>query len=304
MELRHLRYFVVVAEEQHFTRAAERLGMQQPPLSQQIRALEDELGFELFRRHPKGADLTAGGMVFLKEARAILASVETASKRAAQAADGSEGSISIGVTSSSVAHPILPDILRAYRERYPKVTLNLTEGNAAELTDAIESGKIDAGFVRQPVRKPPRLAFHQLLEEDMLLVLPAGHRLLAKQTGKATPTISLSALADEDFILVRKHGAQGMYSNLVLACEQVGFTPRIAHEIDRMLTNISLVAAGAGISAVPASMREFHKERVVYCRIRGPRELLVAPINLVYRHDELAPAVGNFLGLAKGFGGK
>ncbi|HCN91366.1 MAG TPA: LysR family transcriptional regulator [Oxalobacteraceae bacterium] len=299
MELRHLRYFVVVAEEQHFTRAAERLGMQQPPLSQQIRALETELGFDLFRRHPKGADLTAGGTVFLKEARAILAGVETAARRAAQAADGSEGMISVGVTSSSVAHPVFPDILRAYRERYPNVTLNLNEGNAAELTDAIETGKIDAIFLRQPVRKPPRLLFHQLLEEEMLLVLPARHRLLTKRASKAMPTIALSVLADEDFILVRKHGAQGMYSNLVLACEQVGFTPRIVHEIDRMLTNISLVAAGAGISAVPASMREFHKERVAYCRIRGPRALLVAPINLVHRIDETAPAVVNFLALAK-----
>jgi DNA-binding transcriptional LysR family regulator len=299
MELRHLRYFVVVAEELHFTRAAERLGMQQPPLSQQIRALEQELGFELFRRHPKGADLTAGGTVFLQEARAILAGVDAAAQRAARAADGSEGTLSIGVTSSSVAHPVLPDILRAYRARYPKVSLDLREGNAAELTEAIDSGKLDAAFLRQPVRRPARLAFHQLLEEDMLLVLPADHRLLRNRTDGATPTIALAELADENFILVRKHGAPGMYSNLVQACEQAGFTPRIVHEIDRMLTNISLVAAGVGISAVPASMREFHKERVVYCRISGPRELLVAPIHLVYRHEEQAPAVVNFLELGR-----
>jgi len=302
MELRHLRYFIVVAEELHFTRAAERLGMQQPPLSQQIQALEQELGFALFHRHPKGADLTAGGEVFLKEAKAILASVDSAARRAALAADGSEGTISVGVTSSSVAHPVLPDILRAYRERYPKVMLNMSEGNAAELTDAVEAGKIDVAFLRQPVRESARLRFLQLLEEEMLLVLPAGHRLLAEQAAGALPVIALSALADEHFILVRKHGAPGMYSNLIRACEQCGFTPHIAHEIDRMLTNISLVAAGVGISAVPASMREFHKERVVYCRMQGPRELLVAPINLVARDDENAPAVRNFLQLATEIG--
>ena len=108
MELRHLRYFLVVAEEQHFTRAAERLGMQQPPLSHQIRLLEQELGFELFRRHPKGADLTAGGKVFLEEAKSILHSVDLAARKAARAAQGFAGTISIGFTSSAAAHPLIP----------------------------------------------------------------------------------------------------------------------------------------------------------------------------------------------------
>jgi DNA-binding transcriptional LysR family regulator len=301
MELRHLRYFLVVAEEGHFTRAAERLGMQQPPLSQQIRALEQELGFALFRRHPKGADLTTGGAVFLAEAKAILEQVEQAAARAARAADGSEGSITLGFTSSAAAHPLIPKMVRAYRDAWPGVSLDFREGNAAELTAAIESGKLNIAFLRLPVSRPPQLAFHQLLEEEMLLVLPAGHAALGGGRGGEMPHVSLKSLKDEQFILVRKHGAPGMYSNLIEACERAGFTPKIAIEVDRMLTNISLVAAGAGISAVPASMKGFHRESVVYCRIRDGGPKLGAPLTLVSRSEGLPPADLNFIALAKTF---
>ncbi|KAF1042901.1 MAG: HTH-type transcriptional regulator BenM [Herbaspirillum frisingense] len=312
MELRHLRYFLVVAEEQHFTRAAERLGMQQPPLSHQIRLLEQELGFDLFRRHPKGADLTAGGKVFLEEAKTILRSVDLASQKAARAAQGFAGTISIGFTSSAAAHPLIPGIIRAYREAYPGVHMALTEANAAELTEDVMHGKVDMGFLRQPVAQPQGIAFHELLEEEMLLILPAGHPLLeggARRGRRAAdadgmPTVSLNALADEEFILVRRHGAPGMYSNLVAACENAGFTPRIALEIDRMLTNISLVAAGVGVSVVPASMKSFHRESVVYCRVKDARPALLAPINLVCRGEPVEPTQQNFLQLAREFTGR
>ncbi|MBP0600566.1 LysR family transcriptional regulator [Herbaspirillum sp. LeCh32-8] len=311
MELRHLRYFLVVAEEQHFTRAAERLGMQQPPLSHQIRLLEQELGFELFRRHPKGADLTAGGKVFLEEAKSILRNVELASQKAARAAQGFAGTISIGFTSSAAAHPLIPGIIRAYREAYPGVHMALTEANAAELTEDVMHGKVDIGFLRQPVAQPQGIAFHALVEEEMLLILPVGHALLAdtpKRSRRAVtttaddmPPISLKALAEEEFILVRRHGAPGMYSNLIAACENAGFTPKIALEIDRMLTNISLVAAGVGISVVPASMKSFHRESVVYCRVKDARPALLAPINLVCRGVPVEPTQQNFLQLARGY---
>lgn len=309
MELRHLRYFLVVAEEQHFTRAAERLGMQQPPLSHQIRLLEQELGFELLRRHPKGADLTAGGRVFLEEAKAILHSVELASQKAARAAQGFAGTLAIGFTSSAAAHPLIPGIIRAYREAYPGVHMALTEANAAELTEDIMHGKVDIGFLRQPVARPQGIAFHELLEEEMLLILPAGHPLLAGRRDAPAaddnlPSIPLNALAAEEFILVRRHGAPGMYSNLIAACENAGFTPKIALEIDRMLTNISLVAAGVGVSVVPASMKSFHRESVVYCRVKDARPALLAPINLVCRGGTGEPTQQNFLKLAREFAGR
>jgi DNA-binding transcriptional LysR family regulator len=300
MELRHLRYFLVVAEEAHFTRAAERLGMQQPPLSQQIRALETELGFDLFRRHPKGAALTAGGEVFRREAIAILDSVEQGAARAARVAKGSEGSMSIGFTSSAAAHPLIPRIVRVYRAERPGITLEFKEGNAAELSDAVDAGKLDVAFLRLPVKQPPGVAFTRLLDEEMLLVLPIGHAALKKSRGKEMPTVALAALAHEQFILVRRHGAPGMYANLVAACERAGFTPNIAIEVDRMLTNISLVAAGAGVSAVPASMRGFHEDSVLYCRISDGGDGLRAPLTIASRELVEKPAVSHFLRLAEG----
>lgn len=298
MELRHLRYFLVVAEEQHFTRAAERLNMQQPPLSHQIRLLEKELGFDLFRRHPKGASLTAGGLVFVEEAKTILERVEQASQRAGRAAQGFEGALSIGFTSSAAAHPLIPSIIRAYRNAYPGVHLALSEGNAAELTEGVESGAVSIAFLRQPVSRPRNVKFLQLLEEEMLLILPVGHRLAPRPVKNGMPSVSLKLLVDEEFILVRRRGAPGLYGDLIDACENAGFTPKIASEVERMLTNISLVAAGAGVSVVPASMKDFHRDSVVYCHIEDAKPALIAPITLVSRDDILTPAMENFLKLA------
>ncbi|WP_151637392.1 LysR family transcriptional regulator [Noviherbaspirillum aerium] len=295
MELRHLRYFLVVAEEGHFTRAAQRLGMQQPPLSQQIRALEQELGFDLFRRHPKGADLTVGGAAFLQEAKAILGSVEQGAARAARAASGVEGRLTIGFTSSAAAHGLIPQIVRGYRAARPGVSIEYKEGNAAELTEALQAASIDVAFLRLPVSRPDNVAFLQLLEEEMLLVLPLGHALLRKHAGRGMPSIPLKSLRDEQFILVRRHGAPGMYSNLIDACVKAGFTPNIAVEVERMITNISLVAAGAGVSAVPASMQGFHADAVVYCRFQDARRELSAPLTLAYRNDSDAPTVKRFV---------
>lgn len=299
MELRHLRYFIMVAEERHFTRAAARLNMQQPPLSQQIRALEQELGFDLFKRHPKGVDLTAGGLVFLDEARIILARVEQGSLKASRAAQGIEGTLVIAFTSSAAAHPLIPRIIRAYREHYPGVELSIKEGSAREVTEDATEKRIDLGILRAPVSDHQSLTFHRLLNEAMLLALPSGHPLLKG----ANPTVSLGDLKGERFILVRRPGAPGMYANLVKACQNAGFEPKIAFEVERMLTNVSLVAAGEGISVVPASMRDVHRESVVYCRIRDARPRLLAPITLVRRTFNPSTPLQNFIGLARELAG-
>jgi DNA-binding transcriptional LysR family regulator len=307
MELRHLRYFVVVADEGHFTRAAERLGMQQPPLSQQIRSLEEELGFTLFRRHPKGASLTAGGEAFLAEARAILASVDLAVVRAAQASRGTVGQLSVGFTSSAAAHPLIPNIMRAYREAWPEVEVDFREGNAAELSEVLAAGKLDVALLRRPVSRPDGVSFTCLLEEELLLVLPVGHAALPRTrtpacTVKSThtlPQVDLAALRDESFILVRRSGAPGMYANLVQACVEAGFVPNVTIEVERMLTNISLVAAGAGVSAVPASMQGFHAENVVYCSIKDAPPALRAPLTLAWREEGVQPTVRHFIALAQ-----
>ncbi|TBU91968.1 LysR family transcriptional regulator [Phytopseudomonas dryadis] len=299
MELRHLRYFAMVAEEKHFTRAAARLNMQQPPLSQQIRALEQELGFALFVRHPKGVDLTAGGKVFLDEAKEILRTVELAARKAARAAQGIEGTLNVGFTSSTASHPLIPRIMRSYRERYRGVDLFLHEGNAGELTDRVMAGQVDIGILRAPVARPQGARFHRLCNEELLLILPLDHPLLAGEATSGEAAVSLKDLADERFILVRRPGAPGMYANLVQACRNAGFEPTIACEIERMLTNVSLVAAGAGISVVPASMKGFHAGSVAYRRIADARPRLVAPITLVSRGFNQSPPMLNFIALAR-----
>ena len=305
MELRHLRYFVMVAEERHFTRAAARLNMQQPPLSQQIRALEEELGFELFKRHPKGVDLTAGGQVFLQEAQDILARVKEGALKASRAAHGIEGQLGVGFTSSAAAHPLIPRIIRAYRERFPGVAVVLKEGSAQQLTEAAIEGSVDVGILRAPVGQHQSIEFHRLLNEEMLLTLPVGHRLLTgHDLSNGAPCISLNDLADEPFILVRRPGAPGMYANLIKACQCAGFNPKIAFEVERMLTNVSLVAAGAGISIVPASMKDVHKESVVYCPIMDARPRLHAPITLVCRTFNQLPPLRNFIDLSRELSGR
>ncbi len=298
MELRHLRYFVAVAETRHMTRAAERLGIQQPPLSQQIKALEAELGFELFRRHPKGVELTAGGRAYLPEPRAILASLNIAAAKAARAAKGLHGSISVGVTSSAATHPLIPQIIRAYRETYPDVNIDLSDGNAAELTEEVEDGRLHAAFLRAPVARPAKLLFHHLLNEEMLLILPVGHALIGTKTRVETPRITLKSIANEPFVLVRRPGAPGLYANLLQACQRAGYNPKIAAEVGHMLLNISFVAAGLGVSVVPASMRGILHDKVVYCRLDGTESALVAPITLVCRADEESPTAKNFIQLA------
>src|SRR6266436_3034994 len=163
MELRHLRYFVAVAEERHVTRAAERLGIQQPPLSQQIRALETELEVQLFRRKPRGVELTQAGEALLAEARVILDRVEHATAAARRTARGEAGRIGLGFTSSASLHPL--------------VGLSLEEGGPAELVEGLSAERIDAAFVRSPIGPAAELTVHSVLEEEMVAALPAGHRL-------------------------------------------------------------------------------------------------------------------------------
>ncbi len=303
MELRHLRYFVAVAEARTFTLAAARLGIQQPPLSQQIRMLEKELGFALFKRVPKGVELTAGGRVFLDEATAILASVKRAGQRASSAAHGKMGKLSLGFTSSAITHSLAPRLIRGFRLAYPDVELEFQEGSAAKLIQSVADGSVDIGTVRKPVSRPDGVGFRVLLNEPMMLVLPATHRL-ARAAGKGkkgqTGLLSLRDLKGEAFILTRRPGAPGMYADLISACHRAGFTPKIAAEVENMLTNVALVAAGIGVSAVPESMRDIHAGDVAYFRPKEAAQL-VAPLTLVYLTSTTNPAASRFLSFVDGF---
>jgi DNA-binding transcriptional LysR family regulator len=296
MELRHLRYFVAVAEERHITRAARRLGMQQPPLSQQIRALETELGAALFVRGARGVELTVAGQALLGEAYAILESIDRAATRTLQAARGQVGKLSVGFTTSAVLHPLVPRIIRAFRQEHALVELDLRENAAADLTEAVMRRDIQVALLRAPVARPLELAFLELLHEELLLVLPVGHRWLARRGAAAG--VELRELAQERFILVRRPGAPGIYENVILACRAAGFEPQVVAEVPHMLTNINLVAAGTGISVVPASMREVNLRQVGYCALRTTPKL-TAPLTLAYLADNADPVLLNFIAVTR-----
>jgi DNA-binding transcriptional LysR family regulator len=298
MELRHLRYFLAVAEERHITRAAARLGLQQPPLSQQIHMLEKELGTKLFTRLPRGVELTAAGEGFLEEARAVLNGVERAAVRARAAAMGQRGRISIGLTTSASLHPGVTRTLRAYADSHPAVALDLHANSAANLTEALFRKEVQVAVIRAAVARPADLIFKELAQENMLIALPADHGLVSRTASGANAPISLLALAGERLILVRRHAAPGMYSNVVDACHKAGFEPLIVAEVEQMLTSINLVAAGVGISLVPASIREIRQEGIAYCPVLDAPSL-VAPLTLVYRRGEARPIVTDFIELSR-----
>jgi DNA-binding transcriptional LysR family regulator len=298
MELRHLRYFLAVAEERHITRAAARLGLQQPPLSQQIHMLEKELGTKLFTRLPRGVELTAAGEGFLEEARAVLNGVERAAVRARAAAMGQRGRISIGLTTSASLHPGVTRTLRAYADSHAAVALDLHASSAAGLTEALLRHDVQVAIIRAAVARPADLIFKELAREDMLIALPADHHLVKRTaSGKNTP-VPLRALAGERLILVRRHAAPGMYSNVIDACYKAGFEPLVVAEVEQMLISINLVAAGAGVSLVPASLREIRQEGIAYCPILDAPSL-VAPLTLVYRRGEARPIVADFIELSQ-----
>ena len=291
MDLRHLRYFVAVAEEGHMTRAAARLGIQQPPLSLQIKALESRIGMALFVRHPKGVALTDGGQLFLAEARRILADVDAMAERMARVARGQQGRLAIGFTSSAAAHAFMPEALRACRSRFPDIELLLSEDNAADITEAIAASRLHAGFLRVPVSRPAGVALETLLHEPAVVALPLDHPL-ARRKG----AIALKDLDGENLILVRRPGAPGLYANLLALCAAQGVLPRVVAEVDRMMTNLNLVAAGGGITVVPASMQGAHPQAIVY-RPLATAVRLDAPLTLAYRAAENTGATATFVGL-------
>jgi DNA-binding transcriptional LysR family regulator len=293
MELRHLRYFVAVAEEGHVTRAAERLGIQQPPLSQQIQALERELDAQLFRRKPRGVELTPAGRALFDEARAILARADEAVAATKRAARGEAGRVGIGFTSSASFHPFVPRAIRAFREAHPLVALALEESGTTELVEALRAQAIDAAFVRSPVGESDDLFVRPLFEEPMVAALPSGHSLSG-----ADDNLPLAALAGETFILYRRPVGPGLHDAIIAACDRAGFSPKIGQEAPRMLSTLSLVAAGLGVTVVPASMSRLEAEGVVYRPI-DPKAELTAPLNLAYRRDEISAAVRRFVALVQ-----
>jgi DNA-binding transcriptional LysR family regulator len=284
MELRHLRYFVAVAEELHFGRAAARVRIAQPPLSQQIRQLERELGVVLFTRTKRRVELTPAGGAFLEEARRVLAQAERAMRTAQRADRGEIGHLAIGYVPSADLD-ILPRVLRVWGARFPHVEIELHALLPAAQIEALRNGRIQVGFVRLPVDEGG-LVVESIQREPLLAALPQRHRLAR------TARVRLADLAAETMILFPRHVAPGYYDLFISACRRAGFTPRTLHP-GSMQTNLALVSAGLGVTLMPASIRSLRRAGVVYRALAPPVphvELAVA-----YRRDERSAVLPAFL---------
>ncbi|MET0986716.1 MAG: LysR family transcriptional regulator [Steroidobacteraceae bacterium] len=297
IELRHLRYFIAVAEEGHITRAAERLGIQQPPLSLQIRALEQELDVQLFRRVPRGVELTPAGAALLEHARGVLDQVDRATAITRRTARGEQGRLVIGFTSSTPFHPFVPRIIRAFRELSPLVSLQLEESGSSELVQALRNEEIDAAFIRSPVADIDGLLVRPLLEESMIAALPAAHPL-ATVPNAMNSSLALAQLANETFILYKRPGGPGLYDAIITACRGAGFSPRVGQEAPRILSTLNLVAAGLGVSIVPESLSRLQMDGVLYRPLANDPPLH-APLILACRRGEQSAAVQRFIDLVQ-----
>jgi DNA-binding transcriptional LysR family regulator len=277
IEIRHLRYAVAVADEGHMTRAAMRLGMQQPPLSQQIKALEAMVGTPLFQRQPRGMVLTDAGEVFVARARQIISDVESAVEAAMRTARGETGRLAIGFTASAAFHPLVASVVRSLRLSSPELALRLDEGSTRELLSELTANRLDAAFIRTPLDTMPGFRVLHVNHENMVLAMPDTHPL-------ATPrgtSIDLSDLRKETFVLYRRPSAQGLYDRIIAACQQAGFSPIVAQEAPKVVSTLSLVAAGLGLSIIPQSIAKLETAGVAY-RPFSHKSGLSAPLYLAY----------------------
>jgi DNA-binding transcriptional LysR family regulator len=263
MELRHLRYFVAVAEELHFTRAAARLHIAQPPLSQQIRHLEQELGCTLFTRTRRRVELTPAGRTFLTEAQHVLAQAERAVRVAQRAGRGEIGHLVIGFMPSADLN-ILPRALRAWGARFPHVEVELHTLLPDQQLEALRDGRIHVGLLRLPVDNRVGLVVETIQREPLVAVLPKGHRAARR------PRVCVAELQADAMILFPRRAAPGYHDLFVNVCRRAGFVPRIAHETESIQTNLGLVAAGLGVTLMPASIRSLRRTGVVYRSLAPP----------------------------------
>lgn len=289
MELRHLRYFLAVAEEGNFTRAAAKLGIGQPPLSQQIRDLENEIGVALFHRVPHGAELTAAGTAFLGEAKASLAAAEKAKLAAQGAARGETGRLALGFTASSAFNPVVSGTIRKFRARWPDVRLTLTEMNSHLLMEKLVRGEVDAAFIRPGLENPKDVRVKRLADEPMLIALPSHHPLAVH------PKLPISALANEAFVLFPRIVGLSLYDDVVEACRNAGFEMIVAQEAPQMPSVVNLVAADLGVSIVPAAIAQIKLAGVTYRPIEG--EPLLARLGLVSMKNNRSPLIDNLTSL-------
>lgn len=284
IELRHLRYFVAVAEELHFGRAAARLHLAQPPLSQQIRKLEEILGHALFIRTSRAVRLTAAGEVLLERSRRTLQSVGEDLEEARSVGRGEVGFLKVGLIGSSVLSSI-PALIGKYRQRHPKVNLQLRESYTAGIIEGLLKGTLDVGFMRDGGVSED-IDVHVLFSEPYLAVLPAGHRLAHRRA------ISPADLRHEPFVFFPAAAGRRAYEKSISVCEAYGYRPRIVQEAPHLLTIARLVGAGLGVTIMPACVRQIASDDVVCRPLLGTT--VKSDIELAFRAGEDRPIVRAF----------
>jgi DNA-binding transcriptional LysR family regulator len=289
MEFRHFRYFITVAEEQNFSRAAERLNIAQPPLSQQIRNLEDELGFQLFDRSQRQLQLTQAGQWFLERAYRIFNQLETAKEEARKISRGETGQLVVGYVNFAFL-TLAIEIIKVFRSNFPEVKLVLRELLTAEQFKALPVSEIDLGIAFMPV-KDEGLAFEVISHDKFVAVLPESHRMAGQ------PYVHLEELADDQFIMMPRQ-TKSVFSDKVLGmCHQAGFVPKVSQEIIQMSSGLSMVAAGVGVGIMPSHVQNSGTRGVVFKPFYAGAAVI--DLAVVWRKSDTSPVLKGFLNVVK-----
>lgn len=282
IETRLLHQFIAVAEELHFNRAAKRLHMAQPPLSQAIRRLEEEIGVPLFERTNRSVSLTPAGAAFLESARKVLRLLDESVEQTRRVAQGIEGHLTL--TFINIApYGALLRALRRFRSGFPAVSFTMQEATTQEQVEALENGRADLGFMRPPGRTAPGLRFASILREPILVALPAMHRLAGHKT------IPLATLQDDAFVSSPRHLGQGFHDQLVQLCEAASFVPHIAQQARKLQTLVALVAGGFGVALLPASLAQDGRKDVVFRPIQVDAPDALRHVELLMAWSEHTP---------------
>jgi DNA-binding transcriptional LysR family regulator len=289
MELRHLRYFMAVGEEQHYGRASRRLRVAQPALSRQIQDLEEEIGFELFERLPRGVKLSAAGELFLEDVRRILKDVNEAAARAGSVALGHSGTLRVGFTENASWRGVVQDSFRLFRELQPDAELQLQPAGSLEQLEAIRSGRLDAGFVFNMPKTDPELELLPIAVQHIELAALKGHPLTKLKK------LRLRDLAQATFVWFPRRESPVLYDRLMHECFRGGLkSPRIVQEGLNEATILSLVAAGLGVGWVLGTARWRCPKSVVIMSVVDLN--LPLPLALAWRRDNTSPLLANFIG--------
>ncbi|WP_255606776.1 LysR family transcriptional regulator [Pantoea sp. DY-5] len=291
MELRHIRYFLMVAEERNFTRAAARLGIGQPPLSMQIRDLEKELKVSLFVRGRQGAELSEAGKAFYTAVKPMEKLAEEAIKSARRAGLGETGRLHLGFTGTAGVNPVVSATINTFKHRFPDVNLTVTEANSSDLIAELEAKRLDVALLRPATQIPQNITLSHLLEEKLVLALSDNHPLAGKR-GK----LDLNLLRSEPFILTPRNTGTSLREVSLQACHSSGFDPIEGQKAPHIVSILTVVAAALGVALVPQSMMQFRLAGVCFKQLRPP--VPVIGLAAAWNNQNKSRVVENFLSIA------